>query len=112
MVEGVTVNSTVMRFYVVNNTRFDSNGFAYGEEKGEINTGDAIYCPECKRPLTMLEWLPPFEVNLSNGKVGDVIFGTYSHFIVSDKFKRIYENDNFQGITSFEPVPHVKKDSS
>lgn len=99
-----------MAFYVVENHRFDKNGFAYGEEKGHINTGDAIYCPECKSPLTMLEWLPPYEVKLSKGKLGDVIFGTYSHFIVSEKFKEQYCKNGFTGILSFEPITMYQKE--
>lgn len=93
-----------MQFYVIKNSRFDDNGFSYGEEKGRVNTGLAIYCKECNSPLTMLEWLPPFEVKLSKGKLGDVIFGTYSHFLVSEKFREIYAKSLFNGILSFEPV--------
>ncbi|RAV97597.1 hypothetical protein [Pseudochryseolinea flava] len=98
-----------MGFYVVNNSRFDNNGFSYGEEKGKVNTGDAIFCTECDSPLTMLEWLPPFEVKLSKGQLGDVIFGTYNHFIVSEKFKELYQKNRFTGILTFEPVSLYQK---
>ena len=93
-----------MEIYVINNSRFDNNGFAYGQEKGDVNTGACIFCEECKSPLTMLEWLSPFEVKLSKGKLGDVIFGTYSHFIVSDKIREIYVANTFSGVLTFEPV--------
>lgn len=72
-----------MEYYIVNNRRFDNTGYAYGEKKGEIVTGNATKCEECGSFLTGLEWLPPFEVKLSKGKLGDVIFGTINHFIVS-----------------------------
>lgn|SRR5690606_5589059 len=98
-----------MEFYIVNNSRFNNNGFAYGEEKGNVNTGDAIFCVECENPLTMLEWLPPFEIKLSKGKLGDVIFGTFSHFIVSEKFKELYQKNKFTGILTFEPVTIYQK---
>ncbi len=93
-----------MKFYVVRNHRFDKSSFAFGEEYGNINTGNAIKCEKCGSFLTMLEWLPPFEVKLSKGKLGDVIFGTYNHFIVSEKFKELYFENKFTGITKFEPV--------
>lgn len=98
-----------MEYYIVNNRRFDNTGFAYGEEKGKANTGYAIYCIECESPLTMLEWLPPFEVKLSKGKLGDVIFGTIDHFLVSEKFKEIYHKNGFTGILTFEPVTMYQK---
>jgi len=98
-----------MEFYIVNNSRFNNNGFAYGEEKGNVNTGDAIFCVECENPLTMLEWLPPFEIKLSKGKLGDVIFGTFNHFIVSEKFKELYQKNKFTGILTFESVTIYQK---
>lgn len=93
-----------MSFYIINNIRFDDNHFAYGEEKGEIKTGDAIYCKECGTPLTMLEWLPPYEIKVSKKVLGDFIFGTFTHFIVSAKFKELYEQHKMSGIKSFSPV--------
>lgn len=98
-----------MRFYVVNNRRFDNTGFAYCEEKGEIVTGDAVKCAECGSFLTGLEWLAPYEVKLSKGKLGDVIFGTIEHFLVSEKFKVLYQKNSFTGILTFEPVTIYQK---
>lgn len=98
-----------MNFYVVNNNRFDDNGFAYGKEKGKIITGNAIKCEECGSFLTGLKWLPPLEVKLSRVKLGDVIYGTFDHFIVSERFKDIYDKNNFSGIKSFESVVLYQK---
>jgi hypothetical protein len=93
-----------MGFYVVKNYRFDNNSFAFGEQKGKVIRGNAIKCEDCGSYLTMLEWLPPIEVKLSKGKLGDVIFGTFNHFLVSEKFLEIYNKGNFNGILSFEPA--------
>lgn len=68
------------------------------------NTGEAVKCEECGSFLTGLEWLPPLDVKLSRGKVGDVIYGTFDHFIVSERFKELYYENKFQGIHSFDPV--------
>lgn len=98
-----------MKHYVAINYRFDDTGFAFCEEKGIIRTGAAIKCEECGSFLTDLEWLPPLEVNLSKGKVGDVIFGTIKHFIVSEKFMNLYAENRFKGILSFESVTLYQK---
>jgi len=90
---------------------FEENGWVYGEEKGVIKTGKAIKCLECGNYLTSLEWLPPLEITLSKGQIGDVIFGTFNHFIISDKFKDIYENNGFSGVISFEPVKIYQKNN-
>lgn len=98
-----------MEFYVVKNTGFAENGFAYGEEKGKINTGNAIKCEECGSFLTMLQWFSPYEIKLSKGTLGDIIFGTYSHFIVSEKFKELYCKNRFSGVSTFKPVVLYQK---
>jgi hypothetical protein len=93
-----------VKFFVIRNKRFDDSQFAYGEEFSKANTGDAVHCPECDCALTMLEWLPPFEIRVSKKKVGDVIFGSHSHFIVSANFKELYQKQELTGIDSFEKV--------
>lgn len=99
-----------MNFYVVNNNMFENNGFAYGEKRDKANTGSAIKCDECGSFLTGLEWLQPMEIKLSKGKLGDVIFGTFSHFIVSERFKEIYDKNSFRGVLSFDPVTMYRKE--
>lgn len=99
-----------MNFYVVNNFGFNDNGFAYDEEKkGKIKTGSAVKCEECGAFLTGLEWLPPLNIKLSRGRLGDVIFGAHNHFIVSEKFRDLYVKNGFTGILSFQPVSMFQK---
>lgn len=94
-----------MSFFVVNNTRFDLGEYAYGEHLYiKYNTGPAKTCRECGNILTNREWLSPYEIKVSKKKLGDVIYGTWNHFIVSQKFKDIYEQNNCTGITSFNRV--------
>ena len=95
-------------FYIINNHRFDKNGFAYGEERIN-NRGDCLYCPECADIVSLLQWMPPYEVNLSGGKFGDFVFGTIDTCLVSNKFKQIYEENGFRGIENFEPCVLYKR---
>lgn len=94
-----------MRYYVVVNNLFDDSQFAYGEHREvAYNTGDPKICKECGNPISMLEWLPPYEINVSKKALGDFIFGTYVGFIVSKKFKDQFEQANLKGLGSFKKV--------
>jgi hypothetical protein len=98
-----------MEFYVVNNRGFANSGFAYGERSDDTQFGEAMKCEECGCFLTSLEWLPPLKVDLSKGKLGDVIYGTLNPFIVSENFKEVYESGNASGILEFRPVTIYRK---
>lgn len=94
-----------MKFYVMYNPRFFDTVYTYGEQKEiEYNTGTAKVCAGCGRFISLLEWLPPYDINVSKKKVGDFIFGTYAGFIVSDNFRLKFLNDNLKGLSSFKEV--------
>lgn len=52
----------------------------------------------------MRKWLPPHEIRISRRNVGDFIFGTFVNFIVSSRFKNLFEKSKLNGIQSFHPV--------
>lgn len=92
-------------FYVINNNLFEDSSFGFGEQTIEnYNTGKAQYCSGCKFPISLLEWLPPFEINVSKKELGDFIFGTYPGFIVSERFKLEYLKSNLNGLSEFNKV--------
>lgn len=93
-----------MHFYVVSNPRFNDDKFSYGEQPDDFNKGSALKCEECGNYLTMLKWLPPFNIKVSKNFLGDFIFGTYPGFIVSSKFKSLYEKAGLSGIIEFNSV--------
>lgn len=93
-----------MNFYVVDNDLFDDSSFAYGEEPENINLGPSIKCDTCGSSLTLMKWLPPYEIRVSRRKLGDFIFGTFRNFIVSSRFRKYFENEDLKGIKSFRPV--------
>jgi hypothetical protein len=94
-----------MRYYIIINNLFDDSQFAFGEHREiNYNTSDPKICKECGYPISMLEWLPPYEINVSKKSLGDFIFGTHVGFIVSKKFKNQFEQTNLKGLDSFKKV--------
>lgn len=101
-----------MKYYIITNDLFDDSEFAYGEQKEEsYNTGKAKTCPDCGNVISMLEWLPPFEITLSKKKVGDFIYGSFVGFVISQGVKEKIEQSNLKGIDTFNKVDlyHRKK---
>jgi hypothetical protein len=94
-----------MKFNVLYNPRFFDTAYAYGEQKEiEYNTGSAKVCDGCGRFISLLEWLPSYDVTVSKKKLGDFIFGTYAGFIVSEKFKEKFSITNLKGLSNFRAV--------
>ncbi|MEX0313723.1 MAG: DUF1629 domain-containing protein [Allomuricauda sp.] len=93
------------KFYIITNNLFDDSEFAYGmQNKVNHKTGEAKICQGCGVYISMLEWLPPFEVNVSKKKLADFIYGPFVGFIISKKFKRKFELTNLKGVVSFKKV--------
>lgn len=94
-----------MKFYVLYDYGFLNKTYAYGEEKDiDFNTGKAEYCKECGRALSMLEWLPPYDVTVSKKCLGDLIFGTYTGFLASERFKNEFLLSGLKGLSEFKRV--------
>jgi hypothetical protein len=93
-----------MSFYVLNNQLFNDDEYAINERIEPINRGDCDYCDLCDSPISLLKWLPPYNVRVTKKRLGDFIFGDVHPFLVSQKFKDVYENGGYGGIDSFSPV--------
>lgn len=94
-----------MQYYVLTNDLFDDSQFAYGEHRNlAYNTGNSRICEECGNPISMLEWLPPYDINVSKKILGDFILGTYTGFVVSKRFKAEFEHSNLKGLDIFKKV--------
>jgi hypothetical protein len=93
-----------MNFYVVDNGGFEDDFFAYGEKFDGVNLGPTLKCEVCGSHLTLMKWLPPYEIKVSRKKLGDFIFGTFENFIVSSRFRRHFEEEDLKGISLFRPV--------
>lgn len=94
-----------MKYYVITNDIFNDSLFAYGEHReASYKTGKAKKCKGCGAFISMLDWLPPFDVNVSKKELGDFIFGPYIGFIVSQNFKTKFELTNLKGLNNFRKV--------
>jgi hypothetical protein len=93
-----------MSFFVLNNHLFDDDDYAICEDLPGINLGEGDDCDLCGSPITPMKWLPPYEVRVTKKRLGDFIFGDVNPFLVSQKFKDLYEAGGFKGIERFSPV--------
>ena len=99
-----------MQFYVL-----DKFPRGPAEARAELATGhvlgDAPRCSKCGRTVGMLEWLPPFrvEIQLFGTEFGDFAFGASSNvLLVSLRFKELYHRRGLKGLSGFEPVEVIK----
>ncbi len=100
-----------MRFYVLEpDGMLFGTKWAYGEDMDPVILGEAPKCPKCGRAVGLLEWLPPHRVKVSSAKPekwGDFLWGTFFPFMVSERFKTIYEREGLTGIEVFYPPAEV-----
>jgi hypothetical protein len=96
-----------MNFYIINNNLFDDSRYAYGEEM-DHHTGNYEKCNVCGKPISMRKWMPPLKAKLSKPLYGDFVFGTFSNFLTSERFKKGYMNSGLKGIKAFEVVEIIK----
>jgi hypothetical protein len=93
-----------MSFYVLNNHLFDDDNYAISEKIPPINLAPADRCVVCNSPISLKKWLPPYNVRVTKKQLGDFIFGDVHPFLVSQRFKDLYEAGGYRGIGSFSPV--------
>jgi hypothetical protein len=93
-----------MSFYVLNNHLFDDDDFAISEKIPPINLAPADRCEVCNSPISLKKWLPPCNVRVTKKRLGDFIVGDVHPFLVSQRFKDLYESGGYRGIDSFSPV--------
>ncbi len=105
--------STSSQFYVLQRPAIGSerDGLAGTDAMPEegFAVDDAPRCSECGRYVGMMKWLPPFRVELTTWgrQIGDVICLTET-LIVTNRFRRLYEDHELTGLSRFDPVDVVK----
>lgn len=93
-----------MSYYLINNNLFDDSAFASGEYVQQRELSGALKCEVCGSYLSMRRWLPPYEVQVTTDILGDFIFGEFSNFIVSARFRTLFEAAELKGVENFNPV--------
>ncbi len=100
-----------MQFYVIKpeKGRFGTK-WAYSEAEEPREFADPNRCPVCGAILSLLKWLPPHRVKLSSAKPEkwpDFLWGVGEPFMVSGRFKSIYEVEGLSGIIRFHPPAEI-----
>ncbi len=71
----------------------------------EMRLGDCEYCPVCGAPATLLEWLPPLKMRLTNMRYPNRLIHWLSEpMVISQEVKDAYEAEGLTGITEFTPI--------
>lgn len=103
-----------MQFYVLNDRiPEDDTIWNYTEflNTEDSNVGEALRCPTCGRFVSMLEWLPPYKIELiAWGKdgFGDIVYGTGNEILISERFKGAYQKSSLMGLSEFGQVEIIK----
>lgn len=69
-------------------------------------SGPTSKCPQCGGTISMLRWNPPYVIDIRarGRRWADLMDCTAGNLVVSETFKRIYEDYRLQGISEFWPV--------
>jgi hypothetical protein len=110
---GLTLRTVVSRFYVLEIGNRTQYKFAWCEpyyrNPEEYRTSDDYpTCPTCGGAIGMRRWLPPHRVAIRQPRqIGDFLDGPFS-FVVSERFKLLYEKSTLTGLKKFHPLEVVK----
>lgn len=102
-----------MNFYIIQKPVSESESDrAYGtdcDKTDHVRYNDAIHCAKCLKPISMRQWLPPFEVELTTyGRQYADFLECISDMLVSDRFIEVYRNSELKGFDEFSPAQIVK----
>ena len=100
-----------MRFFVLGDSRtMDWTCDAWVRALKPKNQGSAPECPVCGLCVGMLPWLPPYhaEIIVHGKKLGDIIEPSRSSLLVSERFRKAWENEGLHGIETFSPIERIR----
>lgn len=74
------------------------------------NTGEARHCPDCDATVSSLAWLPPYRarIDATRGKLGDLADGVGGSLLVSERFRKAWEERQLKGIPAFTPLERIR----
>jgi hypothetical protein len=98
------VSSQPTRFFVMNELRGGHHDTKFSTV--EPNIGPAESCPQCRKPLGMLTWQPPYRVELElYGKdFGDLAEGPGGDLLITERFAEDFKTEGLTGFSGFHPV--------
>ena len=99
-----------LNFFVLNQHPIGGRADTEAETVEQGSRVEARKCPTCHGTISLLEWLPPFQVRLTRHgqEFGDFVFDVGDDFLVSQRFLEAYRASDLRGLAGFEPVEVVK----
>jgi len=90
-------------FYILDTPAITCNrdGF-FSFSKVKARSGTAPECDQCGRRLGALRWEAPHQVKLQGERAGDICCGTGDEFLVSDKFRIAWSQEQLGGLSISE----------
>lgn len=100
-----------MQFFVLGDLRTkDRNYDADASRMKPTDVGEGPKCPVCGRHVGMLQWLPPYHVEIIvHGRMpGDVVECSNNSRLVSDRFRLAWLAEGLRGIKEFSPLARLR----
>lgn len=96
-----------IKFYVLQTYRLHGCDAPQADSQ---RSGDAPTCEACGKPPGFLTLVPPIEVEFEVCAKGycDLVYLRHNDFLVSERFREIYERHGLTGLRGFDPVKIVK----
>ncbi|WP_375770582.1 hypothetical protein NR798_06705 [Archangium gephyra] len=98
------------RFFVLKKGEIGSRHDVDVGKSEPVNRGDAALCPRCGGAIGMLQWLPPYRVELvlHGEELGDFMETSGDDLLVSERFARAFREEGLTGLEGFHPVEVVR----
>ena len=100
-----------MEFYKLDVPSFTQYKYAWAEPAGKPKiSDDCERCPKCNRPVSLLFYVPPFNIEIKQPRrIGDFVGGIIPFdLVVSERFMKEYLESNLNGILDFFELSVVK----
>ena len=70
---------------------------------------EADFCPTCGLPVSMMHWAQPRILSFRGKKFADRLWeNIFTEFVVSKRFKDLYEQNGITGVASFEQIDEIR----
>lgn len=98
------------RFFILEKGELWSRYDVDADKLEPVNRGEGPDCPRCGGAIGMLEWLPPYRVELvlHGEELGDFLEPSGDDLLVSERFAQAFREEGLTGLEGFHPVEVVR----
>lgn len=106
----VSESATPSRFFILEKGELWSRYDVEVDDLEPVNLGNAAHCQRCSGAIGLLEWLPPYRVELvlHGEELGDFIEPSGDSLLVSERFAQAFREEGLTGLEGFHPVEVVR----